>query len=157
MDFAPLRWVTGTLTIWHFVVWAAFFVLCVWPAAQSSNAMPWPLRLWAAVIMLPLFYCWIGPIMGQIFGEKFDWSQLWPTGLAIGALLSTFYVVGLSGAAWSEKSVTLALVAVPVWLFAAMFFGLFISATSWLMPRIVDIGPLEMPTASWGVKLPPSP
>ena len=157
MDFAPLRWVTGTVTIWHLIAWVAFFVICIWPVSDPSKAMPWHLRLWSAVVILPVMYCWMGPIVGQIFGDKFVWSQLWPSGLAIAAVFSMFFLVALGGAAWDERSLALALLAIPMWLFASMFFGLFFAATSWVMPRVVDAGLVELPKPSWGVKLPPSP
>ena len=156
-EFAPLTWVTGTLTIWHFVAWAAFFALCIWPPEDPSKRMPWPLRLWGGVVILPVIYCWMGPVVGQIFGDKFDWAQLWPTGFALSGTFSTLALVFGLSAAWSEKSAGVALFFFLGATLVTLIFGLFFAGTAWAVPRAADSGLIELPKATWGVKLGPSP
>jgi hypothetical protein len=157
MDFAALKWVASTLTYWHFAIWVAFASVVLWKEAAAPGTIDWSFKVWFAAVMMPVMCCWVGPIIGQIFGDKFAWSQLWPTGLVIGGTVSTFYVVGIVGSAWNERSASLALLAAPVWLGATLILGLFMAATSWAMPRMIDSGLVELPKASWGVNLPPSP
>ncbi len=153
--FSPLEWVASTITAWHLAAWAVFFVLSVWLTPRGKKAMPKPLRIWGGIIMLPLVYCMGALVIGQLFGDRFSWSQIWPSGLMTGVVVSTFFVVEIVPAVWRgagrrmELSV-LGIVAVPL---VTVFFGLFFSVVWWVFPRIIGFGLFDLPKQSWGVQL----
>jgi hypothetical protein len=154
-EFLPLRWVIETLTIWHYLAWAAFFGLSFWRGPADKEAMPINLRLWAGIIMLPIFYAMTSLVVGQLFGDNFSWSQVWPSGLMLGGLVSSFFLVGFAEAIWHGDGRRLELFAfggfaIP---FAAGFFGLFFSVAWWLLPRAVGFGLIDFPKFPWGVQL----
>jgi hypothetical protein len=72
----PLQWVIGTLTIWHYAIWVLCAGLSLRRRPNQQEAMPLPFRTWGAVFMPPILYCMVALIAGQIFGDKFAWSQL---------------------------------------------------------------------------------
>ena len=151
----PLQWVIGTLTFWHYAVWALHGGLSLWRLPKEQPAMPRPFLMWGAVFMLPIFYCMVALIAGQIFGDKYSWSQLWPAGLCLGANISTAFLTGLVPALWHGKGKRIELtimtvVSVPL---AAAFFGLFFTVAWWLFPRFMGLGLIDWPKFAWGVQL----
>ena len=155
MDFAPLQWVASTLTIWHYLIWAVVFLLHLWRGPKNNKAMPLHLRVWGGAVCIPIVYCMGSLVLGQLFGDKFSWSELWPSGLATGAAISTFFLVAIlwETRAASERKLELLSLAIVVIPFATGFFGLFLAFAWWVFPRVAGFGLFDFPKLSWGVQL----
>jgi hypothetical protein len=152
---APLAWVIGTITIWHLAIWVLQAGLSFWRWPNQEPPLPLPFRAWGAIFMLPIAYCMVALIAGQIFGDKYAWAQLWPAGLGLGAILSTAFLTGLLPALWVGKGkrielTILTVLSVPL---AAASFGLFFTVAWWLFPRLIDFGLIDWPEFSWAVHL----
>jgi drug/metabolite transporter (DMT)-like permease len=151
----PLAWVIGTLTFWHYAIWALIAGLSLWRWPNQEPPTPLPFRMWGAVFMLPISYSMVALVVGQLFGEKYSWSQLWSAGLGLGAIFCTAFLTGLVPALWVGKGKRIELsimtfVFVPL---AGAFFGLFFTFVWWFFPRFIDLGPIDFPELSWGVQL----
>lgn len=151
---APLQWVIGTLTIWHYAVLAGFIALNLLPLTGHERQLPLPMRLWASLILPVTLYAMVALIAGQVVGDRFAWSMLWPAGLCLGALTSSMFLSTLFGATGlirrgDARSILMLLIAVPI---AATFFGLFYAAAWWIFPRVIELGGLiDFPNLAWGV------
>lgn len=151
----PLEWVIGTLTIWHYAIWAGFMAINVWPRPRPEGALPLPMRLWAGAVFPPVLYAMVSLIVGQIVGDRFPWSMLWPAGMCLGALFSSIFLGVLLAAIWNTRgrqvqAIVMLVVAVPL---STMFFGLFFTCAWWLFPRVIDFGLIPYPDLPWGVHL----
>ena len=157
MSFEPLAYVWGTTTVWHFAFWGAFLLLCLLPAKSKSDKMPIALRLNAGLVIPPVLCAMITLILGQIWGDKFSWSQLWRSGLIVGATLaSTFLTFGL-GVTRAERSSTDKLglgifLGLLGFLIAALFFGLGLAGIFYLIPRAFA-NVFEPQPVTWAVQL----
>ena len=151
----PLQWVVGTLTYWHYAIWALHAGLSLWRWPNQEKPMPLPFRTWGAVFMLPIFYCMVALIAGQIFGDKYSWSQLWPAGFGLGCLISTAFLTGLVPALWYEKGkkIELTIMMVVFVPLAATLFGLVFTFVWWGFPRFIGLGLINFPKYAWGVQL----
>ncbi len=144
MEFAPLAYVWGTLTLWH---------LAVWLTIPALVGIILPLRdgrpiLWAwlplSMSLLAVMYGIIILAFGQVFGEKFPLATLWPTSALLGGLF-----VGLSffsSDSASRPPLGLALV-------SSLIGPAFFTFALWLLPRMAGLGLIDFPKLSWGVQL----
>lgn len=117
--------------------------------------MPLLLRVWGGIVMLPMFYAMTSLVVGQLFGDHYSWSQVWPSGLMLGALVSSNFALWIARAIWQAKNKRLQLLALGSFVvpLAAGFFGLFFSVAWWLLPRVVGLGLIDFPKLSWGVQV----
>lgn len=81
-QFVPLRYVLGTLTIWHGVALLAIMAPNLYAHVSSAAAQP---RLETSLPGLFLLgfavvwmYCLAALVLGQLFGDKFPFAQVWP-------------------------------------------------------------------------------
>ena len=151
----PLEWAYGTLTGAHYVIWAAFFFLCLLLVPKRKRPMPVIVRIWCGIFLLPISYCMVAPVVGQVFGDRLAWSQLWPSGLLLGAVLSTFVIVGMAPAFWSEPSrrLELSVFAALCVAIAAGFFGVFFAFIWWSFPIWIGLWPFDIPQQVWGMQI----
>ncbi len=143
MDFAPLVYLWDTLTVWHVAIWIALPLLMgVGLQLLADEPVLWkvlPLYL----IILAITYGIFALIFGQVFGDKYSWSQLWPSGALLGGSFGALIFV--------DRSTTRPPTAFDFfgWAMAALFFPFCI----WLFPRILGFGLIDFPKLSWGVQL----
>ncbi|MBX7528617.1 hypothetical protein [Qipengyuania vesicularis] len=142
MQFLPLDYAISTFTNWHILVGSILIGLPL--LFSNDRAFVGMLStLITQAIVVAVFYCWMATIIGQVFGDRFTWSQIWPSGFA----LATAFMIGAIihfMRSTGEKLVVLALIPIGI-----PFFGFFISATMWAMPKVVS----WTPKASWGAAL----
>ena len=143
MDFAPLTYVWGTLTVWHMAIWIAFPLLMgvVLPLRAGKPVLWKVLPLF--LILLAIVYGIFALIFGQIFGDKYSWSQLWSSGAVLGGSFGALLFVDRSA---TRPPTVFVLFGVAV---AAVFYTFCI----WLFPRIIGFGLIDIPKFSWGVQL----
>jgi hypothetical protein len=144
MEFAPLFYVVGTLTVWH---------LAVWLTISALVGIVLPLRdgrpiLWA---WLPITMLWLAVMygiiilaFGQVYGDKFTLATLWPTSALLGGLFVGRSIFGSDSA--SRPPLGLALV-------FSIIGAAFITFALWLLPRMAGLGLMDFPKLSWGVDL----
>ena len=153
MSFEPLLWVIGTLTPWHYGVWAAFLGLSIWGGQKNEETMPLPLRLLAGLIIFPVFYGMIAPIVGQVVGDHYNWSQLWPSAFILSGVLSLWFLVPVSFGGTLKKDWGVLAFGLFGFGIATAIFGLFFAGSWWLFPRIIGFGLFDFPKYAWGVQL----
>ncbi len=144
MEFAPLAYVWGTLTVWHVAVWLAFAILqgVVLPLRYGGSVNWFSLPFF--LIMLAIFYGIFALMFGQLFGDKYSWSQLWPSGVLLGGSFGALVFARTRSSI--RPPVAFALLGVVL---AAAFYTFCL----WLLPRIVGFGLIDWPKFSWGVQL----
>jgi hypothetical protein len=143
MEFAPLAYVWGTLTLWHMAIWIAFPLLMgVVLKLRADGPVLWKV-LSLYLTILAIAYGIFTLIFGQIFGDKYSWSQLWPSGALLGGSFGALLFTDRSA---SRPPVAFVLLGVTV---AAGFYTFCI----WLFPRIIGFGLIDFPKLSWGVQL----
>lgn len=144
MDFAPLFYVVGTLTVWHLAVWLTIPALVgiVLPL-RDGRPILWA---WLPIYMLLLVVMYGIMILafGQVFGDKFTLAPLWPTSALLGGLF-----VGLSIFSSDLASRPPSGLALVFSLIGAAFF----TFALWLLPRMAGLGLMDFPKLSWGVHL----
>ena len=148
MKFEPLAYVWGTLTPWHFGIWLGLTILIglVLPATAGGTVT-------LATVLVPFWmfavaYGIFALIFGQIFGDKYGFLQILPSGfiLITAFMMLPFFAPLLEGRAEEAPPLTFFLFALPI-------FGLFGATFMWLAPRIVGFGPVGIPKMPWGVSL----
>lgn len=157
MEFAPLRYVIGTLTIWHGLVLLGLIGLnvraFVGGGSEGSvlhSSLP---GLMLACFLFVWMYLVAAPIVGQLFGDKYPFAAVWPSALVLASMMSAAFV---SFALTSEgRPVTLefALFGGFFFVFAAMGLTLFVCFAHYVMPRAAGFGLIDFLKLSWGVQL----
>lgn len=153
IDFAPLKWVVATLTVWHLGIWAslaAFLGWSAWRRAQLDTGSQALVEFAFGQLSLIFVYVLGALILGQIFGDKFKFSQVWPTSMVLGVILAAGFVLYVQFMDRGAPQVAFKLFA---FLFFSIFLGLGLNLFLYALPRSVGWGLFEIPTASWGVKL----
>ena len=157
MEFAPLRYVLGTITIWHGVALLAIMSPSAYAYITSTAAKP-ALEtslpgLFLFSFMVVWMYCLAALVLGQLFGDKFPFAQVWPSALALGFSMAVVFVA--CSLAFDGKALTLELALFSVFGIAFFTLGLtlFACIAIFLMPRAVGFGLVDWPKASWGVHL----
>ena len=143
-EFAPFAYLWGTLTVWHMALWLAFPVMIgVVLPLRANEPIIWKV-LPIALIMGATFYGIFALIFGQIFGDKYTWSQLWPSGALLGGSFGALIFVPNG----SSKQPPFAFSLIGVAVAAAVY-----TICMWLFPRIAGFGLFDFPKLSWGVHL----
>ncbi|PLK24074.1 hypothetical protein C0V72_06790 [Porphyrobacter sp. TH134] len=157
MHFVPLRYVIGTLTVWHGVALLAIMAPSAYAYVTSTAAKPTletslP-RLFLLSFMAVWMYCLAALVLGRLFGDKFPFAQVWPSALALGFSMAVVFVA--CSLAFDGKTLTLELALFSVFGIAFFTLGLalFACIAIFLMPRAVGFGLVDWPKASWGVHL----
>lgn len=144
MHFAPLAFIWGTLTIWHIVIWLAVSLLVgvVLPLrfGGSVNWLSLPMFLYMLAIVYGIFVL----MLGQVFGNTYSWSQIWPSGALLGGAFGALAFVPKG----SSQPLPL-----PFALISVAIFATFCAVGLWLLPRMVEFGLIDFPKTSWGVQL----
>ena len=148
--FEPLAYVWSTLTIWHLVL-----PVIVLGLQALSKGRSWREVMQRVTVVLCIF-CWLyvlgAIILGQVFGDRFSFAQVWPTSALMGVLAS----LGIVGWMVDPHPPRMPLGRVTLaFAFYALFLGLAVSLFLYLMPRMVGwFGIVDMPRLSWAVQLP---
>jgi hypothetical protein len=95
------------------------------------------------LILLAIAYGVFALIFGQTFGDKYSWSQLWPSGVVLGGSFGALL--------FADRSATRPPTAFV--LFGVAVAALFYTFCIWLFPRIIGFGLIDFPQLSWGVHL----
>ncbi len=157
MSFAPLKYAWNAITIWHFLALVVFMLPTVWSywtgtaddRAIGSSA--------SGVMFLTFMLCWayflFAPTFGQVFGDKFTFSQVWLSSIVLGLTMSAAFVsYGFSQRDQLVDSEQIGF-AVFAFLFFSVFLGLVLNFFLWLLPRMAGWGAAELPKYDWAVKL----
>ena len=158
MGFAPLKYAYESITVWHFAVLAVFMTPAVWGYFSGTANEKAISSTFSGVIFSLFFLCWayclVAPILGQVFGEKFTFSMVWRSSVALGVSWATAFV----WFSWVRHDSILTAEKVALAMFAFVFFSAFLSLALnlflWLLPRMVDLNPFSLPKYPWGVQLP---
>lgn len=157
MDFPPLRYAIGTVTIWHGLVLLGFIGLNVRAfVAGSSQESVFHATLPGLLLgcfMIIWMYLLAAPTVGQLFGDKYPFAAVWPSALVLASMMSAAFV---GFALTSEgKPITLefALFGGFAFLFVAMGLTLFVCLAHYVKPRAAGFGLIDFPKAAWGVQL----
>jgi len=143
---APILYSVELLTWWHVAIWAAVVLMIGLQGSQSELSLLAKLGFAAAAVAL--FYLLFMPIIGQVFGDKFSLSQVWPTSALIGiGVAATFYLYIF---AINDKDAPTDFF-IFGFLIHSVFLGLVLNLFLFLVPRVVSYGPAEIPAMSWGV------
>ena len=153
MSFEPLAWIESTLTPVHGIVWAVLILFFIFANSDAEDRLAMPMRITGGFIILPMIYCAMAVVIGQIFGDTYSWSQLWPTGIALGAGAGMIFLVFGLAAALDGGGLIVAIFFTAASLFATAVFGLFFSFFWWAIPRVVGLAPIDFPKFSWAVQL----
>ncbi len=144
MEFAPLFYVVGTLTVWHLAVWLTIPALVgiVLPL-RDGRPIRWK---WLPIYMLLLvvMYGIIILAFGQVFGDKFTLATLWPTSALLGGLFVGLSIFSSDPASRPPSGLTLAF---------SLIGPAFVTFALWLLPRMAGLGLMDFPKLSWGVQL----
>jgi len=144
MVFLPLQYALGSVTIWHLLIWLALSASPLISAeARSILRRFYIVANFALLIAVPYF--WVAPIVGQLFGDKFTWAQIWPSGFVLGTVFS---LAGALHFSKQSKGAGIAIIALGI-----PFYGFGMSAASWAIPRIAGWGVIDLPKMAWGVSL----
>jgi hypothetical protein len=157
MEFAPLRYAIGTVTIWHGLVLLGLIGLNVRAfvvgSAQESvfhSTLP---GLLLGCFMFVWMYLFAAPLVGQLFGDKYPFAAVWPSALVIAAMMSAAFV----GFALTSEGKPMTLEFALFGGFAFVFFTagltLFICLVHYVLPRAAGFGLIDWPKTSWGVQL----
>ncbi len=144
MELLPLEYALESITFWHLLIWFVLSAVMMFAAAEEAV----PKRVVASAntaLLLSILYFWMAPIIGQLFGDKFSWAQVWPSGFVLGAVFSLAAALHFLKRS-SGASVAVSLIGTP-------FFGLGMSAAYWALPRFAGLGLIELPRMPWGVSL----
>lgn len=148
MDLPPLRYSAGTLTKWHLLAWLAISLI---PLASLNRAPP--LEILGHCLMgacgFALLYLIAAPLVGQVYGDKFTWSQVWPSVFIVAFLLMTWFCLGFIQDA-PNFGLTEAIVILT---FGTLWFGICLSLLTWLAPKASAWAPKRHPKKPWGVSL----
>jgi hypothetical protein len=144
MDFAPLAYIWGTLTIWHIAIWLALSLLVgVVMPLRFGGSVNW-LLLPMFLYMLAIVYGIFALMFGQVFGNTYSWSQIWPSGALLGGAFGALLFVPNGSSKPSPF---------PFALFGVVVAAAFYTFCLWLFPRIAGFGLIDFPKLAWGVQL----
>ncbi|NVE95984.1 hypothetical protein [Altererythrobacter lutimaris] len=147
MSFEPLVWLIGTLTPWHFVIW---FSLAGIPAVVIPLATSQKPKLSVLVQVLWILGCLyglFGLMLGQLYGDKYGFLEVLPTGFLFGLAFMLTPLFGLlSLSRTSNDGLDGCFVA------ASPIGGMFFGSCTWVFPRIIGFGLIDFPRYSWAVQ-----
>ena len=148
MELLPLKYAASSLTIYHAI---ALVVIASLPflggAADGAGAAT--RQAVVNICIFSILYFLAAPIVGQLYGDKYSWTQVWPSGFLLALLLMTWG----NFAFWSRDSEYPLSSALFFWTVGTLVFGLFMSLSLWLMPRVPGWGVITFPRKACGVSL----
>jgi hypothetical protein len=157
MEFVPLRYVIGTLTIWHGVALLAIMAPSFYGHITSAAAKPTLETSLPGVFLFSFgvvwMYCLAALVLGQLFGDKFPFAQVWPSALALGFSMAVVFVACSLAIDGKALTVELALFSVFGVTLFTLGLALFACIVIFLMPRAVGFGLIDFPKLAWGVQL----
>jgi len=142
--FVPLLYVWNTLTPWHIAIWLMVPALIgiVLPLRAGRSVMwAW---LPSALLALAIIYALLAIATGQLFGDKFTLTALWPSTALLGSLFIGLVLANTDRTRRPPAGVGLAFIAVG---------AVFYTFALWLLPRMADFGLIDFPELAWGVHL----
>lgn len=144
MALLPLNYAFASLTVWHVVIWLALSAPML--ALATGKSVGDRLTAFAnGAILIAVMYCWVAPIVGQAFGQKFSWAQIWPSGFILATVFTGAAALHFSKLSWG-LSFAMICVVIP-------FFGFGFSAAYWALPRLTGPWLFDLPEMPWGVSL----
>ncbi|MEM6857927.1 MAG: hypothetical protein AAF559_08655 [Pseudomonadota bacterium] len=142
MRFEPLAYVLSTLTLWHGVIMIALVSLMHFIGPITNGApIEWT-RIPATVAMLASVCGIFTPSAGQLVGDNYPATTLWPTAFVFGAVFTSIPF-------WSSDTDA----PVGFAIFSIVFGANFFAAAIWLAPQFLDVGIIDFPRLPWGVRL----
>ena len=157
MEFAPLRYAWNTVTIWHFVALAAFMAPATWSYLSGRASVTSVTSEFGGLLFFTFMICWMyflmAPIIGQIFGDKFSFSAVWPSSIVLGVAMSAAFVTFSFSRDTEAFTTELLGFALLAFAFFSVFLGVALNAFLWLAPRMVGYGVVNFPKLSWGVQV----
>ena len=157
MEFAPLRYAWNAITIWHFVALAAFMAPTTWSYVSGRAPESSVTSEFGGLLFFAFMICWmyflIAPVMGQIFGDKFSFSAVWPSSIVLGVAMSAAFVTFGFSRGTEVFTTELQGFALIAFVFFSVFLGLALNLFLWLAPRMVGYGVVDFPKLSWGVQV----
>ena len=148
MELLPLKYAAGTLTKWHLLAWLTISSLPL----LSGGAAPLRERVdesMIAALAFGLLYVIAAPLIGQIYGNKFTWSQVWPSAFVVSFLLMTWACMKFSRTE-SDFPLSAAIFFLTI---GTLWFGICLSLVTWLVPKAAAWSPDHFPKKPWGVSL----
>ena len=157
MEFAPLRYAIGSLTIWHGIILLALLGLSVSAYLDGGPEQSIFQSTIPGVIMSCFIIVWMyflaAPTVGQIYGDKYPFGMVWPSALVLGCMMAVGFVTFVLVS--DGKPLTLELAGLS--LFAVVMFSalltLFVCIAHYVMPQAAGFGLFAFPKMSWGVQL----
>jgi hypothetical protein len=149
MDFLPIKYAAGTLTKWHFGIW--IFLSLLLPLL-SIGSVPLEILVGNAAIManfVAMCYLIFAPMVGQSYGDKYSWSQVWPTAFFIALVIAAIFCLNFARA---DPDFPLSS-AIAFLIFGTVWFGICLSLMMWLLPKAAAWDPKRYPKKPWGVSL----
>lgn len=157
MEFAPLRYAFGTVTIWHGLVLLGLIGLNVRAfVSDSSEGSVFHSSLTGLMLscfLIVWMYLVAAPTVGQLFGDKYPFAAVWPSALALASMMSAAFVAFALTSEGKTLTLEFALFGVFAFVFAAVGLTLFVCIAHYVMPRAAGFGLIDWPKASWGVQL----
>lgn len=155
MEFAPLRYAIGTVTIWHGAILVAIMAMAAYAhygsnAGNSGSAGLFP-GLPLITLMIGWMYLLAAPVVGQLVGDKYAFAQVWPSALVLGGLMAAGFLVAVFVIDGKPMSATLAQFGVFAFVFFTAGLSLFVCFAYYVMPRVAGL--ISYPKLSWGVQL----
>ncbi|WP_416832569.1 MAG: hypothetical protein ACMUJI_06410 [Erythrobacter sp.] len=157
MSLEPLNYALNTLTFWHAL---ALSLLCAPTAWIYVNG-----NIDAQLVRNPIFglllqagmvtwvYFLIAPVVGQVFGDKYSFAQVWPSSVTLGVTFAAMIITVSASREWSDMNAKLAGFLASAFVVFSLFLGLALNLFLWLLPRVIGFGLIDFPKLSWGVQL----
>jgi hypothetical protein len=157
MEFAPLRYGLGTLTIWHGVIFVAILSLVIiarvsGTAGESTLEASVP-GLMLASFMIVWMYFLAAPTVGQIYGDKYPFAMVWPSALVLGCLMAVGFVTFVLVSDGKPLTLELAGFSLSAVVMFSALLTLFVCIAHYVMPRAAGFSLFAFPKMSWGVQL----
>jgi hypothetical protein len=157
MGFAPLRYAVGTITIWHGVALLAIMSPTAYAYFTGNSGKTTLETSFPGLVLfsfsLVWMYCLAALLLGQVFGDKFPFAQVWPSALALGFLMAVAFMVCVLAMDGKALTGELALFSVFGIAFFTPVLALFACIVVYVMPRAVGYGFVDFRKLSWGVQL----
>jgi hypothetical protein len=157
MDFPPLRYAVGTVTIWHGLVLLGLIGLNVRAFLEGSSqgsvfhaTLP---GLLLGCFTIVWMYLIVAPVVGQLFGDKYPFAAVWPSALVLASTMSAAFVSFALTSEGRPMTLEFALFGGFAFVFAATGLTLFVCIAHYVMPRAAGFGLIDWPKTSWGVQL----
>lgn len=154
-EFAPLRYAVGTITIWHGAILVAIMAFAAYGQygsnAGNSGFAALVTRLPLLILGIGWMYLLAAPVVGQLFGEKYPFAQVWPSALVLGGLMAAGFLVAVFVIDGKPMSATLLQFGAFAFVFFTAGLSAFVCFAYYVMPRVAGL--ISYPKLPWGVQL----